>query len=232
VSINSKHTKQTTNNNKQQQTTHTMASKAFTTMVMNGFNDAIRTTLSDVLKRMNEAESVSDCRDIVEKMLSDVKTIKKADKVKKPRYSGYHIFMREYRAVVKAEQPDLSPQELTSVVAKSWKNVSDDEKAEYNNRAAQMKAEAESSASDSDSSQSDSPKKETKPKNEKETKPKNEKETKSKPKKETKPKKDTKPKKETKSKQKTTKSDSDNDSNNKTTYADEIDVEIMSDEDI
>jgi hypothetical protein len=115
---------------------------------------------------MKDAENVSECREIVEKMLSDVKTNKKVDKVKKPRYSGYHIYMREHRAVVKTEQPELTPQQLTSVVAKSWKDVSEEKKAEFNNRAAKMKADTSSSESDTDSSQSDCEKTE-KPKVEK-----------------------------------------------------------------
>jgi cell division septation protein DedD len=103
---------------------------------------------------MKDAENVSECREIVENMLTDVKTNKKVDKVKKPRYSGYHIYMREHRAVVKSEQPELTPQQLTSLVAKSWKDVTDEKKAEFNSRAAKMKADA--SSSESDSSQSDS----------------------------------------------------------------------------
>ena len=142
------------------------SSKVFATTMMNGLNDAIRETLSDVLSRMKDAENVSECREIVEKMLSDVKTNKKVDKVKKPRYSGYHIYMREHRAVVKTEQPELTPQQLTSVVAKSWKDVSEEKKAEFNNRAAKMKADTSSSESDTDSSQSDCEKTE-KPKVEK-----------------------------------------------------------------
>ena len=93
------------------------SSKVFATTMLNGLNDAIRETLSDVLSRMKDAENVSECREIVEKMLFDIKN-KKVDKVKKPRYSGYHIYMREHRAVVKTEQPELTPKQLTSVVAK------------------------------------------------------------------------------------------------------------------
>ena len=226
---NNKQQQTTTNNNKQHTT---MASKVFATKVINGFNDAIRDTLSDALKRMMEADTASDCREILEKMISDVKTNKKVDKVKKPRYSGYHIFMREYRAVVKAEQPDLSPQELTSVVAKSWKDVSEDKKAEYNNRAAKLKAEAsESSASDSDSSQSDNSS------NEKTKSVTKKVAADSKPSKKTKKvPDDSKPSKKTKkvpdSKTKKTKVASDDESNKKTSFADEIEVEIDSDEDI
>ena len=177
------------------------SSKVFATTMLNGLNDAIRETLSDILSRMKDAENASDCREIVEKMLSDVKTNKKVDKVKKPRYSGYHIYMREHRVVVKSEHPELTPQQITSVVAKSWKDVSEEKKAEFNNRAAKMKADA--SSSESDSSQSDGEKAEKPPMVDK-------------PKKAPKAEKPKKAPKAEKSK--------------KTTFADEIDVEIASDE--
>lgn len=57
------------------------ASKVFSTMVINGLNDAICSTLSNVLEHMNDAESVSDCREIVEKMIFGltIKTDSKTD---------------------------------------------------------------------------------------------------------------------------------------------------------
>jgi cell division septation protein DedD len=204
----------TTNNNKLTNSPTNLlkmnSSKVFATTMLNGLNDAIRETLSDVLSRMKDAGNASDCREIVEKMLSDVKTNKKVDKVKKPRYSGYHIYMREHRVVVKTEQPELTPQQLTSVVAKSWKDVSEEKKAEFNNRAAKMKADASSSESDSDSSQSDSEKAEKPKKVEKAPKA-------EKPKKVEKPKKAEKPKKTEKSKKKT-----------KDTQVEDIEVELVS----
>jgi len=203
------------------------SSKVFATTMLNGLNDAIRETLSDVLSRMKDAENVSDCREIVEKMLSDVKTNKKVDKVKKPRYSGYHIYMREHRVVVKTEQPELTPQQLTSVVAKSWKDVSEEKKAEFNSRAAKMKADASSSESDStesDTSQSDSEKVEKPKKAPKADKPKKAPKA-DKPKKAPKAEKPEKAPKADKS-EKAPKADK----SKKTTFADEIDVEIASDE--
>ena len=175
--------------------------------MLNGLNDAIRETLNDVLNRIKETENASECREIVEKMISDVKTNKKVDKVKKPRYSGYHIYMREYRAVVKAEQPELTPQQLTSVVAKSWKDVSEEKKAEFNNRAAKMKADASSSESESDTKSDSDAEKAEKPKKAKKA------EKTEKPKKAEKTEKTEKPKKAGKSKK---------------THVDDIEIEIVS----
>jgi len=210
----------TTNNNKLTNSPTNLlkmnSSKVFATTMLNGLNDAIRETLSDVLSRMKDAENASDCREIVEKMMSDVKTNKKVDKVKKPRYSGYHIYMREHRVVVKTEQPELTPQQLTSVVAKSWKDVSEEKKAEFNNRAAKMKADASSSESDSDTSQSDGEKVEKPKKAEKPEKPKKV-EKAEKVEKPKKAEKVEKPKKAEKSKKKT-----------KDTQVEDIEVELVS----
>jgi len=60
--------------------------------------------------------------------------------VKNIRCFGYHIFVREYYAVVHAKHPDLSTQEVFSVVVKSWNDVSKHDNAEYN-RPAKMKTE-------------------------------------------------------------------------------------------
>ena len=186
------------------------SSKVFATTMLNGLNDAIRETLNDVLNRIKETENASECREIVEKMISDVKTNKKVDKVKKPRYSGYHIYMREYRAVMKAEQPDLTPQQLTSVVAKSWKDVSEEKKAEFNNRAAKMKADASSSESESDTKSDSDAEKAEKPKKAKKAEKPKKAEKAEKPKKAEKAE---KPKKAGKSKK---------------THVDDIEIEIVS----
>ena len=60
-------------------------------------------------------------------------------KEKKPRFSGYHLFMKEHRVVVKDQNPGIKPQRLTTIVAKAWKHVPEDEKRELNERALRMK---------------------------------------------------------------------------------------------
>lgn len=60
-------------------------------------------------------------------------------KEKKPRFSGYHLFMKEHRVVVKNQNPGIKPQRLTTIVAKAWKHVPEDEKRELNDRALRMK---------------------------------------------------------------------------------------------
>ena len=60
-------------------------------------------------------------------------------KEKKPRFSGYHLFMKEHRVVVKNQNPGIKPQRLTTIVAKAWKHVPEDEKRELNERALRMK---------------------------------------------------------------------------------------------
>jgi high mobility group protein B2 len=102
-----------------------------------------------------------DIKDVLTEMISSVKTNKKvAKKEKIPRFSGYHLFMKEHRVVVKKEQPDIKPQELTSVVAKAWKDVPEEQKQEFNARALKMKEEynnlSDNNKSDSDSDKAES----------------------------------------------------------------------------
>jgi hypothetical protein len=63
------------------------------------------------------------------------------EKKKKRRYSGYHLFMKEHRKEIKAKFPEKKPQELIGILARSWKEVSDEEKNEFNQRALNIKSE-------------------------------------------------------------------------------------------
>jgi hypothetical protein len=129
-----------------------MASNSLVTTLINGLNDVRRDVIKEVISELESNEMVtSEIKELLLAMIANVKPNKKVSKPKQKRYSGYHIFMREYRVVVKAEQPDLTPQEMTSFVAKSWKEVSDEDKAEYNARAAKMKADSENESDGSES---------------------------------------------------------------------------------
>nr|QOI90563.1 hypothetical protein HWQ62_00432 [Pyramimonas orientalis virus] len=129
-----------------------MATTTYMTSMLNCFNDMKRDTLNEVLKTLESKDLLTDeIQEALTSMITLVKANKKVKKVSKPRFSGYHLFMKEHRAVVKAEQPDIKPQELTSVVAKAWKDVADDLKKDFNDRAAKMKEEHASNTSDNDS---------------------------------------------------------------------------------
>jgi hypothetical protein len=129
-----------------------MASTSFVTTFINGLNDLRRDVIKEVITELESNEMVTpDIEELLWKMVANVKPNNKVSKPKQKRCSGYHIFMREHRLVVAAEQPDLTPQEMTSFVAKSWKDVSDEEKADYNARASKVKdgpTEAEGSGKD------------------------------------------------------------------------------------
>ena len=139
-----------------------MASVTYMTSMMNCVNDMRRDILSEVMNSLVSKELLTDdIKDVLTEMISSVKTNKKvAKKEKTPRFSGYHLFMKEHRVVVKKEQPDIKPQELTSVVAKAWKDVPDEKKGEFNARALKMKEEynnlSDNNKSDSDSDKAES----------------------------------------------------------------------------
>ena len=135
-----------------------MASVTYMTSMMNCVNDMRRDILSEVMKTFENKELLTEeIKDVLTEMISSVKTNKKVTKKEKtPRFSGYHLFMKEHRVVVKKEQPDIKPQELTSVVAKAWKDVPEEQKDEFNARALKMKDEYNVNKSDSDSDSSTS----------------------------------------------------------------------------
>ena len=122
----------------------TMASMTtYMTSMINCMNDVQRDTLSEVKNILESKELLTDeINDVLTEMLASVKTNKKVvKKEKKPRFSGYHLFMKEHRAVVKKDQPDIKPQDLTTIVSKAWKDIPEDEKEEFNARALKMKEE-------------------------------------------------------------------------------------------
>lgn len=136
-----------------------MASTKFIVSMTNCLNDMKRDIINEVGQKIQENELMTDAiQGILDEILASVKQNKRIKKEHKPRYSGYHLFMKEERVKVKAEQPDIRPQDLTSVVSKAWKVLSDEEKTIFNERAAKMKAEM---TTISDSEGSDSEKAET-----------------------------------------------------------------------
>jgi hypothetical protein len=109
---------------------------------MNCFNDMKRGVLAEVGKNLETANLLTDdVKEVLDTMVFSIKTNKKVKKEKKPRFSGYHLFMKEHRVTVKEENPEIKPQELTSVVSKAWKSIGDDKKKDFNDRASANKEE-------------------------------------------------------------------------------------------
>ena len=121
-----------------------MASANYMNGVMNLMNDMKRDFLIEVLKNLENKELLTDeIKEIVDKMTAEIKNNNKLPKgmkkEKKPRFSGYTLYLKEQRVVVKAENPDVKPQELTSIVAKAWKTISDEDKDDFNMRSKALK---------------------------------------------------------------------------------------------
>jgi hypothetical protein len=101
-----------------------------------------RGVLAEVGKNLETANLLTDdVKEVLDTMVFSIKTNKKVKKEKKPRFSGYHLFMKEHRVTVKEENPEIKPQELTSVVSKAWKSIGDDKKKDFNDRASANKEE-------------------------------------------------------------------------------------------
>ena len=117
-----------------------MSSSSYMTTMMNCINDLRRDVYDEIITELQSKELLTDdIKEVIETMKNNVKTNKKVKKEKKPRYSGYHLFMKEHRVVVKKERPDIKPQELTSVVSKAWKDIPEEQKKDFNDRALKMK---------------------------------------------------------------------------------------------
>jgi hypothetical protein len=122
-----------------------MASESLMSIIHNGMNDVMRDAYNNVIKRLDENNLLTEeIKSIITTMIDTVKTNKKIRKSsKKGRLSGYHLYMREHRKIVKEEHPNITPQEMTSVLAKSWKDVPEEKKQDYNERAKKESSDSE-----------------------------------------------------------------------------------------
>ena len=105
-------------------------------------NDIRNDVLSEVTNTLkNKNLLTKEIEDVLKEISGSTEKNKKSlvKKEKKPRFSGYHLFIKEHRVVVKNQNPGIKPQRLTTIVAKAWKHVSEDEKRELNERALRMK---------------------------------------------------------------------------------------------
>ena len=117
-----------------------MASKTILTAFVNFSNDIKRETINEIIQLFESKDLMTDdIKEVLESMMNSVKTNKKIKKPPQKRFSGYHLFMKEHRSVVKENNPGIKPQELTTIVSKAWKDVSDKEKKKLNERAMKMK---------------------------------------------------------------------------------------------
>lgn len=118
------------------------ASKTIMTSFVNFANDMKRETIVDVIKTLDSKELLTDdIKEVLDTLIGAVKANKKVKKPPQKRFSGYHLFMKEHRVVIKEENPGIKPQELTTIVSKAWKDVSEEEKEKLNERAKKMKEE-------------------------------------------------------------------------------------------
>jgi hypothetical protein len=104
-----------------------------------------RETVEELICEITEKdEMTNELRNTLQTYIDNI-PVKKGylsiEKKKKRRYSGYHLYMKEHRKEIKTKYPEKKPQELIALVARSWKDVSDEEKNEFNRRAMNIKSE-------------------------------------------------------------------------------------------
>lgn len=119
-----------------------MASSTYMQSMLTIFNEMRYDVLCEVTNALkNKNLLTKEIEDVLKEISGFTEKNKKSlvKKEKKPRFSGYHLFMKEHRVVVKDQNPGIKPQRLTTIVAKAWKHVPEDEKRELNDRALKMK---------------------------------------------------------------------------------------------
>jgi hypothetical protein len=104
----------------------------------NAFNSMYNAVVNEVRDAISASNLMTPELDTILNNLqkTGVKNSTTAKKPKQRRFTGYLLFVSEHAKVVRAEQPELKPKEVTGVVAKAWKSHLDDAGREsYNARA-------------------------------------------------------------------------------------------------
>ena len=91
-------------------------------------------TVSDDEKAKYIAQSEKD----KERYRDEMSRYEPPKKIKRPR-SSYAFFMKDMRQKIATEHPEKNPRELMADIAAVWKNISEDEKAKYNQMATEDK---------------------------------------------------------------------------------------------
>ena len=132
-----------------------MNQKLFLDTMTNHYNDIARTTVASLQEKLQAAGLLSDeVKAVIDEYSGEIKQNKK---IRKPLANkstcGYHIWLRQKRAQVAKENPEMLPKNITGVISRMWTKLTDEEKKVYNDQAAEMnrKAKEESKASSDES---------------------------------------------------------------------------------
>lgn len=93
-----------------------------------------------------KSKSEKKTKPVKEKSSKKTKSEKKSksEKSTKPRKkSGYILFCQEQRESLKADNSDMTSQQITKELGRAWKELSDEEQAEYNEKASDESVETE-----------------------------------------------------------------------------------------
>lgn len=132
-----------------------MNQKLFLDNMTNHYNDIARATVASLQEMLQTAGLLSDeVKAVIDEYSEEIKQNKK---IRKPLANkstcGYHIWLRQMRAQVAKENPEMLPKNITGVISRMWTKLTDEEKKVYNDQAAEMnrKAKEKSKASSDES---------------------------------------------------------------------------------
>ena len=91
--------------------------------------------MSAVMAKLEEATTEKPKKAKKEKSPKKEKPEKEEKPKKKRGMTGYLLFSKEKRPVVKEELGDVKPTDVVTEVAKRWKALTDEERATWNERA-------------------------------------------------------------------------------------------------
>lgn len=104
----------------------------------NGFNAFYTSVVEEINTTLERRDLLSNDVEMCLKALARFPTHHVASKPKCKRVfrmSGYHLYVSESARQMKLENPTMNPKDITSVVSKGWRTLTDEQKSEYKTRA-------------------------------------------------------------------------------------------------
>lgn len=108
--------------------------------IANGYNAFYTSVVDEINTLLQQRDLLSNDVEMCLKAMVrfQAQTIEKSKDKRVFRMSGYHLYMSESAKKMKLEHPNMNPKEVTSMVSKEWRNLSEEKKNEYKTRANDM----------------------------------------------------------------------------------------------
>lgn len=112
--------------------------------IANGYNAFYTSVVDEINTLLQQRELLSNDVEMCLKAMVRFQTqnTEKSKDKRVFRMSGYHLYMSESAKQMKLKNPNMNPKEVTTMVSKEWRTLSEEKKNEYKTRAIDINSDA------------------------------------------------------------------------------------------